>query len=53
MADDVERDRQQSGEPGQKGGQSGHQSGEPGQKKSGQDTDQDENERLDRQRRAS
>jgi hypothetical protein len=62
MADDMERDRQQSGQPGQKGGQSGQQgqtdqsrqqSGQTGQpKKSGQGMD-DENESLNRQRRAS
>ncbi len=63
MADDKDKNRQQSG---QQSGQSGQQSGQSGegqregnvlpdqkQKKSGQSPEEDENESLDRQRRAS
>jgi len=63
MADDMEKNRQQ-GQTGQSGqsGQHGSQSGQPGQgqtggqtspKKGGQGTEEDDNENLDRQRRAS
>jgi hypothetical protein len=63
MADDMEKNKQQGGQSGQPGqqdnqssqkGQTGQQSGQPGQqKKGGQNQDQDDNENLDRQRRAS
>lgn len=69
MTDDMEKNRQQGGQhsgqpgqqnnPGQTGqkGQPGHgeqQSGQPGQqKKGGQGQDEEANENLDRQRRAS
>jgi hypothetical protein len=62
MADDMEKNRQQGGQSGQQGNQSGQpgqgqtggqQSGQPSQKKGGQGTDEDENESLNRQRRAS
>ncbi len=63
MADDMEKNKQQGGQSGQPGqqdnqssqkGQTGQQSGQPGQqKKGGQNQDQDYNENLDRQRRAS
>jgi hypothetical protein len=64
MADDMEKNRgQQPGQSGQQGtesgqhgqgqsGQPGNQSGQSGQKKGGQGTDE-EDENLNRQRRAS
>jgi len=68
MADDMEKNRQQGGQTGQSGqsGQQGSQSGQHGQgqtggqqsgqtsqKKGGEGTEEDENESLNRQRRAS
>ena len=56
MADDSEKNRQQSGQFGQQGGQSGQHGNQPGQQKDqtgqGGPVD-DENEDMDRQRRAS
>jgi hypothetical protein len=58
MADDMEKNRQQGGQSGQQGNQSGQPGqsqtgGQPSQKKGGQGTDEDEDESLNRQRRAS
>jgi len=53
MADDMEKNKQQGGQSGQHGNQPGQESGQPGQpKKGGQGQDED-NENLDQQRRAS
>ena len=59
MADDMEENKQQGGQPGQQGnqsgqpGQGGQQSGQPGQQKKGGQGQNEEDENLDRQRRAS
>jgi hypothetical protein len=59
MADDMEKNKQQGGQPGQPGnqsgqpGQGGQQSGQPGQQKKGGQGQNEEDENLDRQKRAS
>jgi hypothetical protein len=61
MADDMEKNRQQgqqSGQSGQQGqtgqpGQDGQQSGQPGQQKKGGQGQNEEDEDMNRQRRAS
>jgi hypothetical protein len=66
MADDKERNRGQMGQQNEQSGQQGRQSdqhgqnqtggqqgGQTGQKKGGQGTEEDDNESLNRQRRAS
>jgi hypothetical protein len=65
MADDMEKDKQQGGQSGQQGNQSGRpdqygekgkgsqHSGQPGQKKKGGQGQNEEDENADRQRRAS
>ncbi len=55
MADDMEKNKQQGGQTGHQSGQPGQHGNQPGeQKKGGQGQNEEEdNETLDRQRRAS